>query len=253
MADRSLPGPVVSPHVRMLLSELKHQPMRKINALLLVFLLSSIAAHAQCSAVNSSVSASDTTYAQLYHPGFFLIDAGFANVCVWAVATFDGTIVHQATTSGAWEEQSFMLFDHSVPISDSMQVTLVITNDSSGITCTIIDTLVWEETEVLPGSFIGNWAILGSHGGLQTRLGEQASSSTISVHPSPAVDHVRITGAGGGCALSIVDVNGALVATHAYGRTTDRVDVSSLPPGVYFIRIADERDTFLGTHKFVKL
>ena len=130
----------------------------------------------------------------------------------------------------------------------------MITNDSSGLTCTIIDTLYWNETEVIPGVFIGNWAILNSNGGVQTGLADQATSSAhISVFPSPAVDHVQVKGAGSGYALSIIDASGALVATHANGRTSDRVDVSHLPPGVYLVRLWDDRDVHLGTRPFVKM
>jgi hypothetical protein len=226
--------------------------MTKFHAVLLLLLASSTA-YPQCSSLGISVSSSDTTNVQLYQAGFFLLPFGFANVCQWDITTFSGAIVHQATTSGEFPEQSFMYFDHTVPITDSTEVTLVITNDSSGIICTIIDTLYWQETEVIPGTFIGNWAILGSNGGLQTGLADRTTSSNINVFPSPAADHVRLTGTFGSCALSISDVNGALVATHANVSANDRVDVSFLPTGVYFIRIADESNSLSGIRKFVKL
>lgn len=228
--------------------------MKKTFALLSL-LMAFFTAHGQCSSVDVSVSSSDTTHIQLYHPGFFNIPSGFANICVWEVTTFSGAIVHQATTSGDWADQSFMLFDHMVPITDSMQVTLVISNDTSNITCTIIDTLYWNETEVLPGSFIGNWAILGSNGGLQTGLNDQAKSNSanIIVFPSPTVDHIQIKGTGSNYALSIVDVNGALMVTHTNVKTSERVDVSRLPTGVYFIRIWNDHNVPMGVRRFVKM
>lgn len=102
------------------------------------------AAHGQCSTVNISVSASDTSYVQLYHPGFFNIPSGFANVCDWEVTTFTGELVFENTTSGDAFEQGLVLFDHTVPITDSMKVTVAITNPIEGIICTISDTLYWE-------------------------------------------------------------------------------------------------------------
>ena len=225
--------------------------MKKFHAVLLLLLLSSTA-YPQCAFVDIVVSSSDTSYVQLYHPGFFNMPSGFANMDAWEVTTFAGDIVHEATAGGSFADP-FMLFDHTVPITDPMVVTLVITNDSSGIICTIIDTLFWQETEVIPGTFIGNWAILGSNGGLQTGLADRTASSNINVFPSPAADHVRLTGTFGSCALSISDVNGALVATHANVSANDRVDVSFLPTGVYFIRIADESNSLSGIRKFVKL
>ncbi|MEZ4739091.1 MAG: T9SS type A sorting domain-containing protein [Flavobacteriales bacterium] len=228
--------------------------MNKFHTLLTA-ILSSFTAHGQCGDVAILVSASDTSYVQLYHPAFFLIPSGFANVCTWEVATFDGAVVHEAITFGEWADQSFTLFDHTVPITDSMLVTLVITNDSSGITCTITDTLYWEETEVLPGSFIGNWAILNSSGGVQTGSADRAGTDKVgfAVLPGPALDHVRITGLGGSCSLAIHDANGALVATHANVGNNERVDVSWLPSGVYLIRLWDARELPLGTRRFVKL
>ena len=110
----------------------------------------------------------------------FNIDSGYANVCDWEVTTLAGAAIHQATTSGQWADQSFSLFNHSVPISDSMEVTLFITNPISGITCSITDTIFWEETEVLPGSFIGNWAILGEYGGEENELITSINSVQIS-------------------------------------------------------------------------
>ena len=227
--------------------------MKKLYALL-PLLLASYSAHSQCSFVEISVSSSDTTYVQLYHPGFFNLPSGFANVCVWEVTTFSNTIVHQDTTSGAWADQSFSLFNHSVPITDSMRVTLVITNDTTGTTCTITDTLFWEETEVIPGVFIGNWAILGSNGGVATGLADATATraATLTVFPSPALDHVRITGVEGPFDLAIVDARGALVATHRNVSPAERVDVSRLLPGVYIIRLTDDRELPLGLARVVK-
>ena len=116
------------------------------------------------------ISSSDTSLVQLYNAGIFNIPSGFANICEWEVTTFQGNIIHQDITSGEFSEQAFSLFNHSVPISDSMEVTLFITNMVEGITCSIVDTIYWEETEVLPGSFIGNWAVLGDYGGVENEL-----------------------------------------------------------------------------------
>ena len=106
---------------------------------LLALLIASFTAHGQCAFVDILVSSSDTAYVQLYHPGFFNMPSGFANMDAWEITTFAGDIVHEETAGGSFEE-SFILFDHSVPITDSMVVTMVITNDISGIICTIIDT-----------------------------------------------------------------------------------------------------------------
>lgn len=211
-------------------------------------------ARAQCSAMNISVPFSDTTQIQLYHPGFFLLDSGYANVCDWTVTTFDGTVVHQATTSGLFPDQSFTDFTHSVPITDSMLVNLVITNPVTNTTCALMDTLFWEETEVLPGSFIGNWAILSTDGGIATGLPDPGSIGTpFVIYPIPATDHLFIAGMPPGSSLSFCTLDGTIVVTRSNVANGARVELSDLASGVYIARSLDERGRLLGAQRIVKL
>jgi len=131
----------------------------------LLFVLVSITAKTQCEDVAIQVSSSDETFVQLYHAGFFNLPSGFDNICDWEVTDFSGSIIHEATTSGVWADQSFTSFSHSVPITDSMKVTLIISNETSGLTCEMNDTLFWKLTEILPGTFIGDWEVLSSNPG----------------------------------------------------------------------------------------
>ena len=171
--------------------------MKKILALLF-FTSLNLLSHGQCSALSISVSSSDTSYIQLYHAGFFLIPSGFANICEWEVSTFSGDLIFQDTTSGDAFEQGLVFFEHSVPISDSMKVTVVITNDIAGSICTLGDTLYWEETEILPGSYIGNWAILSSNGGIEEEITILADFATdnnkLKLFPFPVDDYYQIDG-----------------------------------------------------------
>lgn len=145
---------------------------------LLLALVFSLSLCSQCSDVGIQISSSSETSVALYHAGFFLIPSGFDNVCDWEVVDFSGNTIHEATTTGEWADQSFSLFDHMVPITDSMQVSLTITNETSGILCEVSDTLFWELTEVLPDVFIGNWAVLSNNGGIETDvLGIEVESS----------------------------------------------------------------------------
>ncbi len=138
--------------------------MKKI-ILCLLFISVNLIVNGQCAVLGISVSSSDTSSVQLYQAGFFLIPSGFDNVCEWEITSFSDDLIHQATTSG--DDQALMAFDHSIPITDSMKVTLVITNVTEGITCTISDTLVWQEIEVLPDIFIGSWGILNNNVGVE--------------------------------------------------------------------------------------
>jgi hypothetical protein len=229
--------------------------MKKIIAL--VFFTSvGLVSHGQCADLSISVSSSDTSYVQLYHAGFFLIPSGFENICEWEVTTFSGDIIYQDTTSGDAFEQGLVLFDHSVPILDSMKVTVVITNDIAGIICTLSDTLYWEETEVLPGSFIGNWAILSNNGGVE----EEITSATefhiddngIEIFPSLVSDYFQIDGSQDLYSVTILDLCGQVVQTHIDLQRLERVDVSRFPSGTYFVQCRSKDNLNFGVKKIIK-
>jgi hypothetical protein len=218
------------------------------------FLLASSAAFGQCENVDVSVSSSDTSYVQLYHPGFFILPSGFANVCEWQVTTTSGDVVFDTLTSGAAFEQGLVLFDHTVPITDSMFVTLVISNPVSGLTCLITNTLYWEETEVFPGIFVGNWNVIGFNPGIATALDEAGigAERDFVLFPSPAMDHLRIDAPRSVYALTIRSATGALVHSEANFMTSQPIDVSQLQPGIYFVGLQDERGVNRGMRKFIK-
>lgn len=227
--------------------------MKNLYALVALF-LASYTAFGQCQNVDVSVSSSDTSYVQLYHPGFFLLPSGNANVCEWEVTTAAGDLVFETTTSGAAFEQGLVLFDHTVPITDSMFVTLVISNPVSGLTCLITNTLYWEETEVFPGSFVGNWNVIGFNPGIATTLDEGGTvhAGDFILFPSPAAEQLRIEAPRGTYALTIRSTTGALVHSEANFMTSQSLEVSQLQPGIYFVALQDEQGVSLGMRKFIK-
>ena len=227
--------------------------MKKLYALVALFLASSTA-FGQCQNVDVSVSSSDTNYVQLYHPGFFLLPSGNANVCEWEVTTAAGDLVFDTLTSGAAFEQGLVLFDHTVPITDTMFVNLVISNPVSGLTCLITNTLYWEETEVFPGIFVGNWNVIGFNPGISTAVdeGRSANAGDFVLFPSPAADHLRIDAPRSTYALTIRSTTGALVHSEANFMTSQTLDVSQLQPGIYFMGLQDEQGLSLGMRKFIK-
>ena len=230
--------------------------MKKIIALIF-FVSTNLVSSGQCSTVSVQVSSSDTSYVQLYHAGFFNIPSGFANICEWEVTTFSGEIIYQDTTSGDAFEQGLVLFDHSTPITDSMKATIVITNNIEGIICTMNDTLYWKETEVLPGSFIGNWTVLSSNGGVE----EEITSSNevaidvknIKLFPSPVHDYFQIEGNQDIYSFIILDLNGQILETYNNIYSRKKVDVSYFPSGVYFIQFRDKNNRNLDVKKMIKI
>jgi len=186
--------------------------MKKIIGLFF-FALANFVSNAQCSTVSVNISSSDTSYIQLYNAGIFNIPSGFANVCDWEVVDFSGEIIFQGTTSGDFEEQSFVLFDHSVPITDSMKATIVITNEVEGIICTMSDTLYWEETEVIPSAFIGNWSVFSSNGGVSEDITStgRINNLLVEIYPSPAQDYFLINGEQETYDFQIINLNGQII------------------------------------------
>lgn len=229
--------------------------MKKILALLLCVSIAS-GAYTQCSSVGVQISSSDTFYVQLYHAAFFNIASGFDNVVEWTVTTFEGETIHKDMTSGDWEEQSFSLFDHMVPLADSMKATIVITNETTGITCTVSDTLFWEETEVLPGFIFGNWAVLSNNVGVE----EVISSSTdifvgtngIELYPVPAIDQIQLKSDVNIHSFVIFDAHGQTMQRYSEVELPVRVNVSSFAPGTYFIQFMDQDLREVGVKRFIK-
>jgi len=230
--------------------------MKKIIALI-IFVSANLVSSGQCSTVSVQVSSSDTSYVQLYHAGFFNIPSGFANICEWEVTTFSGEIIYQDTTSGTAFEQGLVLFDHSVPITDSMKATIVITNDIEGIICKMNDTLYWEEKEVLPGSFIGNWAVLSSNGGVEEEITSSNEVATdaknIKLFPSPVHDYFQIEGDQDIYSFNILDFNGRILETYDNIYRREKVDVSYFPSGMYFIQFRDRNYRIAGVKKIIRI
>lgn len=229
--------------------------MKKLIASLL-FVCSSLVSYSQCSFVTVQVSASDTSLVQLYHAGFFLIPSGFDNICEWKVTSFSGDIIHQDTTFGLAAEQSFSTFTHNLPITDSMEVTILITNETEGITCTMNDTLYWEETEILPGSIIGDWTVLSSNGGFEeeittiTKLPEQQN---IFLYPSPTINYFLVEGKQDTYSFTIFDANGIALKDYQNIQKGEEVDLSGFSSGIYWVQFRDKTNHNISVQKLVKL
>lgn len=224
----------------------------------LVFVFASFQCLSQCSTVVVQISSSDTSYVQLYQAGFFNIPSGFDNVVEWEVTDFAGELIHEDETSGSSTDQSTTLFDHEVSIEDSMKVTIVITNETEGIICTMNDTLIWEETEVIPGSFIGNWSVLSSNGGVEeeiiTSIHSIEEDVDFKIIPSLVHRQFRIEGDFENFSLHILNANGELVLNQKNIKHHEEIDIAHLQAGIYFIKLFDNKNRFLEkSKKIVKL
>ena len=122
---------------------------------------------------------SQETALSLYHPGGYLTWPSSENVMEWLFTDEEGNVVHEETLI----DENFVSFGHNVPITDTMFVSVLLTNDSSiyydgnPVACLIEDHLTWEETEIIPGSFIGSWTLggaVGTYAGQPSTIGDPA-------------------------------------------------------------------------------
>lgn len=115
-----------------------------------------ITASAQCEFIDMSVSSSSETQVQLFTPTPFFVPEPDATMHFWDVSDSDGNTIIQETTDS---DGNTFLFDHTVPLTDTILVCLSITNELAGpgISCVICDSLVW-------GGPILQWVITGQTG-----------------------------------------------------------------------------------------
>ena len=139
---------------------------------------------------------SQETALNLYHPGGYLTWPPSENVMDWLFTDEEGNVVHEETLV----DNNFVSFSHNVPITDTLFVSVLLTNDSSiyydgnPVACLIEDYLTWEETEIA-GSFFGSWTLGGAVG---TYAGEPSSIGTVALGFGPTTRQL----------VSIVDITG---------------------------------------------
>ena len=141
--------------------------------------------HAQVTSVGCDSMAlvvnvgSQETALSIYHPGGYLTWPPSENVMEWLFTDEEGNVVHEETLI----DENFVSFGHNVPITDTMFVSVLLTNDSSiyydgnPVACLIEDYLTWEEEEIIPGTFIGSWTLggaVGTYAGEPSNIGEVA-------------------------------------------------------------------------------
>ena len=121
---------------------------------------------------------SQETALSLYHPGGYLTWPSSENVMEWLFTDEEGNVVHEVTLM----DENFVSFGHNVPLTDTLFVSVLLTNDSSmyngsPVACLIEDYLTWEETEIVPGSFVGSWTLgdaVGTYAGEPSNIGDPA-------------------------------------------------------------------------------
>ena len=80
----------------------------------------------------------------------------------------------------------------------------------------------------------------------------KSKESKFSLYPNPATDKttVELSLTPANSQLSMMNLNGQQLITHKIAEPRTQVDISSLPSGVYFVRLTREKTVQVG--KFVK-
>ena len=109
---------------------------------------------------------SDSNSVNLYHPGGYLTFPPDYNVMEWEFTDSEGNVIHEATTVN----DNFIHVVHNLPVSDTLFVSVLLTNDSAfhngvPVACLIEDYVFWEvDTWPNSGDEYGTWTLGGSVG-----------------------------------------------------------------------------------------
>ena len=99
-----------------------------------------------CDQLSMSVNVSDTNYLNIYHAGQYLTHPQEFNVFAWEFTGQQGNIIFEDTIV----DDAIVSFSHSFPISDTMNVTVYLRNDSAIlpdgniVNCLFEDQIYWE-------------------------------------------------------------------------------------------------------------
>lgn len=190
---------------------------------------------------------SDSNSVNLYHPGGYLTFPPQYNVMTWEFTDSEGNLIHEATT----QDENFIQVVHNVPVTDTLFVSVLLTNDSAfhngaPVACLIEDYLVWEETEVIPEVFLGSWTLGGSVGeDVSEPLGIALIDSQLDVYPQPAKDHVVLEGLPQRGQIVVMDMGGKPCLSLHHTHSTVMLDVSDLPAGMFVLHVLDAQGQIL--------
>ena len=196
---------------------------------------------------------SDSNSVNLYHPGGYLTFPPQYNVMTWEFTDAEGNVIHEATT----EDENFIHVVHNLPVTDTLFVSVLLTNDSAfhngvPVACLIEDYLVWEETEIIPDVFLSGWALGGSVGeDVSEPVGIDSIESPLNLYPQPAKNHVVLEGLPQGGQLVVMDMSGKPCLSLQHTQTTAILDVSDLPVGMFILHVSDAQGQILGRLKLL--
>ena len=205
--------------------------MKNILLTLLIFagLAQTTQAQVGCDDMNLIVNVgSIQDYVNIYHPGHYLTSPREDNVITWTITDDQDNIVVEETLTN----EAFFAFNHNIPITDTMNVSVVLRNETAGVACLIQDVLYWEETEVIPGVFTYSWAFL--YGNVGTLGIDDVSHTTISIYPNPVSEMLYVDSSEPIKTIKIFNKIGQLVRSNS---NYNKIDTENMQSGLYIVHV----------------
>jgi hypothetical protein len=203
-------------------------------------------AQVSCDMMNLIVNVSDTGLVKLYHPGHYLTWPQSENVIVWEITDSQGNIIADDTLIN----NSDFLFYHNIPLTDTMNVTALLTNDSAGIACLIEDKLYWEVTTI-GTSVLGRWEFVYDNVGVDVTntVGiDDIEPTTASVYPNPSSDVINISlNKGQLLKIELFSMTGRLIFKKDLNSKTYALNIGDYPSGVYLVRVFNQNNDIVNT------
>ena len=126
-----------------------------------------------CDQLSMSVNVgSDTNALNIYHAGQYLTSPSVYNVFAWEFTDQQGNIIFEDTIV----DDAFVSFSHSFPISDTMNVTVYLKNDSAIlpdgniVNCLFEDQIYWEVGVYPSGTPWGRWEFINENVGVDQNV-----------------------------------------------------------------------------------
>jgi hypothetical protein len=203
-------------------------------------------AQVSCDMMNLIVNVSDTGLVKLYHPGHYLTWPQSENGIVWEITDSQGNIIADDTLIN----NSDFLFYHNIPLTDTMNVTALLTNDSAGIACLIEDKLYWEVTTI-GTSVLGRWEFVYDNVGVDVTntVGiDDIEPTTASVYPNPSSDVINISlNKGQLLKIELFSMTGRLIFKKDLNSKTYALNIGDYPSGVYLVRVFNQNNDIVNT------
>lgn len=125
-----------------------------------------------------------------------------------------------------------------------------------------------DDWQIIPSSISGNLslgylstntALAGEYaigiGNRESSVADSKSSKSVQIYPNPASHFLSISVDGwkenDSCVYQILDLNGSVLTKGTMGKKLTKVNVKSLPSGLYVVRILSDNQE-IGSYKFIK-